>query len=186
MIAGLIIVGLSSHSLGVLAAGGDYIADSAAICLGLLAIRLRDDKHGHPRATTFVAAINASFLLIITTFVVVEAARRLSSHAPHVQGLPAMIMSIIATIAMIIGAIIISGDEADGDLHMRSVLLDTVADGASSAAVAITGGIIYVTKGFYWLDSTVALLVGLVIGFTALKLLWDVRKALIKNVPIKT
>lgn len=178
MIAGLLIVGLTSHSLGVLAAGGDYVADSAAIALGLLAIKLRDDRHGHPRATTVVAAINASFLFIVTAFIIVESVHRLSSHTPIIQGLYAMIISIIATIAMVIGAVIIAGDKAEGDLHMRSVLLDTVADGASSAAVAITGGIIYFAKGLYWLDSAVALVIGLVIGFTALKLLRDVIKAL--------
>lgn len=34
MITGLVLVGLVSHSLGVLAAGDDYAADSTAILLG--------------------------------------------------------------------------------------------------------------------------------------------------------
>ena len=174
MIAGLVIVGLSSHSLGVLAAGGDYAADSVAIILGLIAISLRDKKHGNSRATTYVAAINATFLLIITAFVIIESVHRLTSHTPTIQGLHAMTISILATLVMMIGAIIIAGDKADKDLHMRSVLLDTVSDGASSAAVAITGGIIYFAKNYYWLDSLIALVVGLIIGFTALKLLRDV------------
>lgn len=178
MIIGLVIVGISSHSLGVLAAGGDYVADSAAIALGLLAIKLRDSKQGHPMATTYVAAVNASFLLIVTALVMAESIHRLTSHAPHIQGLQVMIISIISTIAMVIGAVIIAGDESEDDLHMRSVLLDTIADGASSAAVALTGGIIFITGGLFWLDSAVALLIGLVIGFTALKLLGDVVKSL--------
>ena len=38
MIVALVIVGFSAHSLGVLAAGVDYAADSAAILLGIIAV----------------------------------------------------------------------------------------------------------------------------------------------------
>ena len=178
MIAGLVIIGLSSHSIGVLAAGGDYTADSVAIVLGLIAIRLREKKHGNTHATTYVAAINASLLVIITAFVMIESVHRLTGHAPVIQGLHAMMISILAALVMLVGAVIITGDKADKDLHMRSVLLDTVSDGVSSVAVAITGGVIYFTKNYYWLDSLAALIIGLIIGFTALKLLRDVATEL--------
>jgi cobalt-zinc-cadmium efflux system protein len=42
LIAGLVAVGIAGHSVGLLAAGGDYFADSGAIALALLAIWLRD------------------------------------------------------------------------------------------------------------------------------------------------
>lgn len=61
---------------------------------------------------------------------------------------------------------------------MRSVVLDTISDAVASAAVAVTGGIILAAKGFYWLDSMVALIIGLVIGYQAVKLLKDVIKEL--------
>jgi cobalt-zinc-cadmium efflux system protein len=40
LVAGLLIVGLTAHSLAVLAAGGDYILDAAGVGVALLAIRL--------------------------------------------------------------------------------------------------------------------------------------------------
>jgi Co/Zn/Cd efflux system component len=40
MLVALVIVGLTSNSIGVLAAGGDYLADSAAIALALVAVRI--------------------------------------------------------------------------------------------------------------------------------------------------
>ena len=180
MIAGLVIVGLSSHSLGVLAAGGDYAADSVAIILGLAAIYIRD-KNGKSMATTYVAAINATFLLLVTGVVSGQAIHRLTSQTPEIQGLQSMIVSIFATVAMVIGALIISGDKAKEDLHMRSVLLDTISDGTSAAAVAVTGGIIYFTHHYYWLDSAVALVISVLIGFTAIKLLTDVSAAIRSN-----
>lgn len=184
MIVGLIVVGLSSHSLGVLAAGGDFIADSFAIILGLLAISLSQHPRGNRRATSYVALINAVFLLGITLFVVFEAMQRLIGHAPIIEALPVIIISTISAVVMIVGIFILGkGDDSEEDLHMRSVMLDTISDAASAGAVAITGGIILATKGFYWLDSAVALLVGLVIGYQAVKLLRDVIKELQEKPP---
>lgn len=183
MIAGLLTVGLSSHSLGVLAAGGDYIADSVAIGLGLLAIYIRDRSQGPSKATSIVALINSLALLVITALVVFESLRRLLGHTPEIQGLSVLIVSTLAAILMVAGAYILSNEDDEDDLHMRSVLLDTISDAASAAAVAVVGAIILATKGFYWLDSAVALLIGLVIGYHALKLLRDVVRALRQKTP---
>lgn len=174
MVAGLVIVGLSSHSLGVLAAGSDYIADSTAIGLGLIAIYVRDRSKGRSKATTIVAAINATFLLVVTAIVSVEALRRLLSHSPEIHGLSVLIVSAIATVVMVIGALVLASDDQENDLHMRSVILDTVSDSISAGAVAATGAIIFFAKGLYWLDSAVALVIGLVVAYQAIKLLRDV------------
>lgn len=178
MIAGLVVVGLRAHSLGVLAAGGDYAADSAAILLGIVAITIRDKVGAHSRATTIVAAINATALLAVTVFVIVEAIRRLRAGVPEVYGLPVLVVSVIATVVMVVGAVILGRDSGSEDLHMRSVLLDTVSDAVTSAAVAVTGGIIFFRHGMYWLDPTVAIVIGLIIGYGALRLLRDVAHAL--------
>lgn len=183
-IAGLLIVGLRAHSLGVLAAGGDYVADSAALGLGLLAVTIRDRVGERSRATTVVAAINAAALLIVTCTVIIEAVHRLLAGTPPVRGLPVLIVSLIATGVMITGAVILGADAGTEDLHMRSVLLDTLSDALTSAAVAATGGVIYLTHGHYWLDPTVAILIGLVIGYSASRLLRDVHTALRTHTPL--
>ncbi len=177
MIAGLIIVGLASHSLGVLAAGGDYAADSLAILLGIIAIYVRD-RHKNSHATTYVAFINSLALLIVTITVIFEGIQRLTSHTVQIEGLSTAIISTVATIFMGIGAFILGKDSANEDLHMRSVLLDTISDGASSAAVALSGLVIFFTGKFYWLDSTIAIIIGLVIGYGAINLLIDTLRAL--------
>ena len=80
---------------------------------------------------------------------------------------------------MLIGAVILGGDDDDdddegGNLNMRAVLLDTVADSVAAGAVALVGGIILATGGNYWLDPAVALLVAAVIAFHAIRLLGKV------------
>ena len=171
MIAGLIIVGLSSHSLGVLAAGGDYVADAAAIGISLLALWLSRHPTRFRKATSWAALINVIFLLIVTLIVVIEAVRRLSNQTYQIDALPVIIVSVIAAIVMAVSAFILDGDEQGEDLNMQSVLLDTLADAAAAASVAIAGGIMLAVHGFYWLDPVVALGVSVIIIYHALKLL---------------
>lgn len=184
MIAGLVIVGILADSLGVLAAGGDYIADSSAIGLGIVAVTIRDRRGPQSKAPTYVAMINAAALLVVTLLVLVEAARRLAEGTPHVGGLPVLIVSVIATTVMVVGVVVLGTDAAKEDLHMRSVLLDTAADALASAAVALVGLIIYLSHGLYWIDPALAIVIGLVIGVGAIRLLRDVVDALRTGAPV--
>ena len=178
MIAVLVVVGFFAHSLGVLAAGGDYVADSAALLLGIIAVTIRDRADGRSSATTWVALINGVLLVTITAWVIIEAVDRLLTGTPEVHGLPVLLVSTLATGVMLLGAVILGRDAGREDLHMRSVMLDTVSDAAASAAVAVTGGIIWLVHGWYWLDSVAAIGIGVVIGVGAVRLLADVGHAL--------
>jgi cobalt-zinc-cadmium efflux system protein len=151
MTTGLVLVGLSSHSLGVLAAGGDFAADSTAIILGILAIQISKHPNGHPKATTYVAFINGLALLLVTTVVICEGIYPLTNHVPKVDGLPVIVISVIATIFMAVSVLILGKDAGKEDLHMRSIFLDTVSDAIASMAVAVLGTIIYFAKGYYGL-----------------------------------
>ena len=172
MILGLLSVGLAAGSLGVLASGADYFGDALGTGLSLAALRMSRDPHGHPRATSYAALVNASLLLIVTMAVIFEAAYRLSTGAPSIDGLPVVLVSLVAAAAMIACALIL-GDVAD-DLNMQSVMLDTVADAVAALGVAVSGAVILVTGELFWLDSVVALVIAVVIGYHAAKLLRSV------------
>ena len=187
LIGALAAAGVRAHSLGVVAAGVDYLADAAAIGVSLVAIRLvhlpRTSAHpdGYPNATAWAALINAGWLLLLSAFVIASAGRRLVEGTSEVHGLPVLVVSGVAAVVMLIGAVILGGDDDDddegGNLNMRAVLLDTVADSVAAGAVALVGGIILATGGNYWLDPAVALLVAGVIAFHAIRLL---RKVLVE------
>lgn len=190
LITGLIAVGITAHSLGVLAAGGDYLADSGAILLALLAIWLTQRPpsarrpNGYPHATAYAALANGALLGLVVALVIVTAVWRLLHRIGHVHGLPILIVSAIAAGVMAIGAVILRGDLDDHDdtdadrANMRAVLLDTVADAAAAAGVAATGAVILATGGWFWLDPTVALIIAAVIGYHVTVLLSDVAKGL--------
>jgi len=197
----LVAVGVGAHSLGVLAEGLDYLADAAAIGISLIAIWLSGRPptparpEGHPRATSWAALINGGWLLVLTIVVGAAAIHRLVSGVNVVHGRPVLIVSTVAAFVMLAGAVILRGDEADGEgddndpgghANMQAVLLDTAADAAAAASVAVTGAIILATGGNFWLDPGVALVVSVVIGYHAVRLLRRVVVALRSAPPAPT
>ena len=107
---------------------------------------------GTPRPPFLAAAANAVWLLVLSLLVAAGATSRLVTGAHEVHGLPVLIVSGIAAIVMVVGALILSGevddlDDDNGSLNMRAVFLDTAADAAAAAGVAVAGGIILATGG---------------------------------------
>ena len=184
LVGALLGVGLTAHSLGVWAEGADYLADAAAIGVSLLAIQLAGrpptPRHpaGHPRATRYAAAVNAGWLTTLSLLVAGDAIDRLAVGVHRVHGLPVLVVSGVAALVMAGGALLVGADIDDSpeqgdddELNIRAVLLDTAADAAAAAGVAVAGGIIYATGGNYWLDPTVALVIAAVVCYHALRLL---------------
>jgi cobalt-zinc-cadmium efflux system protein len=176
MVLSLLLVGLLAHSLGVLASGADYLGDALGTGLGLAALRMSRRGGWRGRATSYAALVNSSFLLAVTLAVVVEAVRRLSTGAPSIHGVPVVVVSVVAALAMVACALILGNVE--GDLNMESVMLDTVADAAAAIGVAISGAIILVAHGVYWLDSLVAFVIAVVVGYHAIRLMRRVLRDL--------
>ena len=188
LVAALVAVGVTAHSLAVLAEGSDYLLDAAGVGVALLAIRLsarpasRARPDGYPNATSFAALVNGGWLLILELLVAGAAVDRLITGTPQVDGLPVLVVSGIAALVMTGGALILHGDADEGeseaeerDLSVAAVLLDTLADAAAAAGVAAAGGIILATGGWYWLDPAVALAVAVVVTYHAVTL---IRKVL--------
>lgn len=124
----------------------------------------------------FAATVNGAWLLVLSLLVVAAAINRLRTVTQEVRALPVLIVSAVAALVMLTGALILGGDEDDSDdLHMRAVILDTAGDAASAAGVAVVGAIILATGGWYWLDSTIAVVVSAVLAYHATKLLVAVR-----------
>jgi cobalt-zinc-cadmium efflux system protein len=193
LVAALVAVGVTAHSLAVLAEGGDYLLDAAGVGVALLAIRLSARRASRPRrerpsrAPNVAALINAGWLLVLEVIVAAAAVDRLVTGARRVDGLPVLVVSSIAALAMAGGAFILrgaGGDDADDrdehDLSVAAVLLDTIADAAAAAGVAAAGAIILATGGWYWLDPAVALAIAVVVGYHAIAL---IRKVLIRLQP---
>jgi len=199
LVAALVTVGLTAHSLAVFAEGGDYLLDAAGVAVALAALRLAarppSPRHpaGHPNATKVAALVNAGWLLLLELLVAALAANRLVAGAHAVDGLAVLVVSGVAAVVMAGGAMLLRGGEEEGrggedegrkgrsgerDLSVAAVLLDTAADAAAAAGVAAAGGIILATGGWYWLDPAVALAVAVVVGYHAAALIRKVLRRL--------
>jgi cobalt-zinc-cadmium efflux system protein len=189
LVAALVIAGIGAHSLGVLAEGGDYLLDAGGVGVALIALILSRRPptarrpSGYPNATNIAALVNAGWLLLLQVAVATAAVIRLTTGTPEVHGLPVLVVSAAAAVTMAAGALILGGDapgedDAEGDLSIRAVLLDTAGDAAAATGVAAMGGIILVAGGWYWLDPTVALVIAVVVGYHALALVLKVLRRL--------
>jgi cobalt-zinc-cadmium efflux system protein len=173
-----VVTGLASHSLAVLAAGADYLADAAAIDVSLLAIWLAARPRGHRNATTIAVLVNAGWLLTLNIGITVAAIQHLAARAHRVEGLPVLAVSAVAAVVMLAGALILGDDDGTEDLNVKAVLLDTAADAAAAAGVAASGAVILGTGGWYWLDPATALVIAVIAGYHALKLIRKIMAAL--------
>lgn len=174
LVTALVVVGLAAHSLAVFAAGADYLADAAAIGVSLLAIWLASRPRGHASATSVAALVNAGWLLVLNITIAVAAVWHLAVGVRRVEGLPVLIVSAIAAVVMLAGALLLGGDADDGggeDLNVKAVFLDTAADAAAAAGVAVSGAVIFAAGGWYWLDPATALVIAVVVGYHAAKLI---------------
>jgi cobalt-zinc-cadmium efflux system protein len=182
LVTALVVAGLAAHSLAVLAAGADYLADAAAIGVSLLAIWVAARPRGYPNATNIAALVNAGWLLLLNVGITVAAIQRLAAGTHRVEGLPVLIVSVVAAAVMLAGALVLGGgaDDGDGgeDLNVKAVLLDTAADAAAAAGVAASGAIILGAGGWYWLDPATALGIAVIVGYHALKLIRKIAAAL--------
>ena len=103
-------VGITAHSLGVLAQGGDYLADAAAIGVSLLAIWLskRPPTPGRPTATRRRPRgrplVNSGWLLVLTALVSAAAINQMVSGTLEVHGLQVLLISSVAGLVMVVGA----------------------------------------------------------------------------------
>jgi cobalt-zinc-cadmium efflux system protein len=201
LVAALIVVGVTAHSLAVLAEGADYLLDAAGVGVALFAIWLSARARHHPGAArryqnagAWAALVNAGWLLLLELLVAAGAVDRLVSGVPVVRGLPVLIVSAVAALSMTASALILGGDLDDDEpddkdgaeerghrLSVQALLLDAGADAAAAAGVAVTGAIIWVAHGLYWLDPAVALVIAAVISWQAARLLTRVRLRLLAS-----
>jgi cobalt-zinc-cadmium efflux system protein len=195
LVGALVAVGVTAHSLTVLAVGADYLLDAAGVGVALLAIRLSARpprnvrRDGALTASSVAALINSGWLLVLEVLVAASAVDRLISGTRQVHGLPVVIVSGIAALVMAGGVLILRGDGDDDedqtgehDLSVAAVLLDTIGDAAAATGAAATGAIFLATGGWYWLDPAVALIIALVVTCHAIAL---IRKVLIRLRPAR-
>jgi cobalt-zinc-cadmium efflux system protein len=156
--------GIVTESLALISDAAHMLTDVAALAIALMAIRIgqraADERRtfGYARFEILAAAFNAMLLFGVAVFVVVEAWRRLK-EPPDIQPNGMLVIAVIGLVVNLLAMkVLASGKEHS--LNVKGAYLEVWSDMLGSLGV-IAGAAIIEFTGFDWVDSVVAVLIGL-------------------------
>jgi cobalt-zinc-cadmium efflux system protein len=175
-----------SGSLALLADAGHMLTDVAGLSLALVAAHLAsrpatpERTWGYRRAEVLAAAAQASVLLAVGVFVLVEGVRRLVDP-PEVDSGLMIVFALIGLLGNCVSIAILLGAR-QGNLNTRAAFLEVVNDALGAAAVLVAALLI---AAFGWLraDAVASILIGLMILPRTWRLLRETVDVLLENTP---
>ncbi len=167
--------GVLSGSLALLSDALHNFSDVLSLIFSFAAHKLSRKKaslnqtFGYKRAEVIAAFVNASTLIIVAIYLIVEAAQRFLYPEPIASGL-VIWLSILGIVANGISVLLIRND-AQKSLNMRSAYLHLFTDMLASVAVLI-GGLLMKFFGWFWVDSVLTCIIAIyliIVGIDLLK-----------------
>jgi cation diffusion facilitator family transporter len=189
IVAGKLIVGLLTGSLGIISEAVHSLLDLAASVFTLFAVRTArkpaDTEHpyGHARAENLAAFAEGVLLLITAAGIAFEAVRRLIAGGGAVNAAGYAFALLIATLLIELGRAAVLrrvGREAGSDA-LQADATNRWSD--VLATVGVLAGLAGVRMGVTWADSAAALLVAVIIARAAAQLAWRSGDILIDRAP---
>ncbi len=180
-----VIGGLLSGSLALLADATHMLTDALALGLAasaqILAMRPADSNlhFGYRRAQVLAAFVNGILLAILLCWIVFEAIKRFQS--PVVVDAPLMLwVAAAGFVANVVAFLILHGGQQD--LNIRGAMLHVMGDLLGSVA-AIFGAIVISLTGWVRIDPLLSVLVAVLIGFSAIRLIKETGFILLEGAP---
>jgi cobalt-zinc-cadmium efflux system protein len=156
--------GILTQSLALISDAAHMFTDTAALGIALAAIRIAKrvaDKRrtfGYHRFEILAAAFNAMLLFGVAVYIVYEAYLRLKSP-PEIQSTGMLAIAVVGLIVNLISMRVLAGGR-DASLNVKGAYLEVWSDMLGSLGV-IVGAIVIKYTGWSWVDSVVAILIGL-------------------------
>lgn len=186
IVVGEATAGFVSGSLGLVADAAHNLTDVAGVALALIAVRwakrapTERRSFGYHRGQVLAAQANAAMILAATALIGFEAIRRLGDPG-EVEGAIVVVVATIALVANAGSALLLR--ERGNDVNMRAALLHMAADAGASVGVIIGGAVIAITGAYEWVDPMISLLIGVVIGWQAIRLVVETTNLLLESTP---
>ena len=171
-----LVVGFNIGSLAVISDAGHMLVDVAGLVMALIAISFTQKPatavrtYGFFRAEILASLLNSIFLILLSVFVIYEAAQRIFTP-PEVSGLPIVIVASIGLGINLLGIRLLSkvqlenqshihGEKTNShpeeNLNIHGAYLEVLADTIGSVGVIVAGIIILTTK-FYLADPLISI-----------------------------
>lgn len=180
-----VIGGILSGSLALLADATHMLTDALALGLAasaqIFAMRPADSSlhFGYRRAQVLAAFVNGILLAVLLVWIMIEAIKRFLS--PIEVDAPLMLWVAAAGLVANIVAFMILHRGQD-DINVRGAMLHVIGDLLGSVA-AITGAIVITMTGWVRIDPLLSMLVAVLIGFSAIRLIKETGFILLEGAP---
>ena len=178
--------GILTGSLALLSDAAHMFTDTAALAIALAAIRIgerpADSRRtfGYRRFEILAATANALLLLAVALFILYEGYRRLLDP-PHIQSLGMLAIAVLG-LAVNLAAMRILAPGQERSVNVRGAYLEVWSDALGSLGVLLAAAVLWLT-GWAWVDTLVAVGIGLWVLPRAWSLLGETVNVLLEGVP---
>ena len=181
-----VVAGLLLNSLALLADAAHMFTDAAALAIALAAIRIArrppdaQRTFGYHRFEILAAAFNALLLFGVAIYILIEAYQRFRSPA-DVQAMGMLWVAALGLVINLISMRMLSAGK-DSSLNLKSAYLEVWSDVLGSIGV-IVGALVIRYTGWLWVDSVIAVAIGLWVLPRTWVLLKESLNILLEGVP---
>jgi cobalt-zinc-cadmium efflux system protein len=158
--------GIVTGSLALLADAGHMFTDVAGLGLALFAMKFAERPatpqrtYGFYRVEILAALANAAVLLVVSLFVLYEAARRFV-RPPEVAAGPMLVVTAVGIAVNLVGVVALRGGSSKS-LNMKGAYFEVLSDLLASVGVLVAAAIMHWTH-WYYADPIISAVIGLVI-----------------------
>lgn len=181
-----VIGGLVTGSLALISDAAHMLTDTMALAIALAAIRIAkraaDARRtfGYHRFEILAAAFNAVLLFLVAIYILYEAYQRFRSPA-EIQSTGMLIIATVGLIVNLISMRLLSSGK-DASLNVKGAYLEVWSDMLGSVGVII-GALLIRFTGWTWVDSAIAVLIGIWVLPRTWVLLKESVNILLEGVP---
>ena len=181
-----VVGGVLSGSLALLGDAGHMLVDALALGLAWFAMSIAqrpataNRTYGYHRVEIMAALVNGIILVLVSIYIFYEAYHRFL-EPPVIQ---TSIMLPVAGVGLIANLIIIIllRKSSKHNLNMKAAFWHVIGDTVSSLGV-IVGGIVIAMTGWYIVDPIIAIIIGAIILWGAVRLVRESTDILLESVP---
>lgn len=181
-----IIGGIFSGSLALLSDAMHNFSDVVALFISYFANRLasrpnsENQTFGYKRAEILATLFNASVLIGIAIFLIVEAFHKFY----HPEAINSIWVIGLGTLSIILNtaSVLLVKDDAHDNMNIRAAYLHLLTDVMTSVAVVV-GGVLMYYFGLFWIDSLISLLIALYLIWASIGLLRESSAILMQFTP---
>lgn len=181
-----VVAGVLTGSLALISDAAHMFTDAAALAIALVAVRIgkrpADSQRtfGYYRFEILAAAFNAILLFLVAIYILFEAYQRLKSP-PEIQSTGMLIVAVMGLVINLVSMRLLSGGK-EHSLNVKGAYLEVWSDMLGSIGV-IAGALIIRFTGWSWVDSLVAVAIGLWVLPRTWLLLKESLNVLLEGVP---